>query len=394
MGGEVPHGYAIRLSLSEVKGINAGEVDRIVAGRPYQSLSDFWHRARVSRPIVERLVLAGGFDTVYGITVTDGAESSVRRRHRITRRDLLLQIAELERFGRAVERAGAAGRSRGLGKGRGPADVRAQEAAARSSTDPDARDQAPSVERHPLATPGVWARASAQSQATRPARPVTSVQLALELGDEPGEGEVSGLPEMTAPEQMQAELEILGLDASRHVVDSYTEFLDELEVVRSPGLLSRRSKAEVLIAGVKVATQTPPIRSGRRVVFLTLDDGTGPVDATFFEDAQGPYASTVFGSWLLVVRGELRRTGYRGVSVRGTGAWDLVDLHRLWQGEGIDAVREAMAARPAGFTPAGHRVLVHPNGFKMSAYADIKPAGADPKQVPRSLWHRSPGTPG
>ena len=71
---------------------------------------------------------------------------------------------------------------------------------------------------------------------------------------------------------------------------------------------------------MKVATQTPPIRSGRRVVFLTLDDATGPVDATFFEDAQGPYAATVFHSWLLVVRGMLRRTGPRGVSLRATGA--------------------------------------------------------------------------
>ena len=90
--------------------------------------------------------------------------------------------------------------------------------------------------------------------------------------------------------------------------------LDALGVTRSRELLRRRSQAEVLVAGVKVATQTPPIRSGRRVVFLTLDDATGPVDATFFEDAQGPYAATVFHSWLLVVRGEVRRTGPRGVA--------------------------------------------------------------------------------
>ena len=95
---------------------------------------------------------------------------------------------------------------------------------------------------------------------------------------------------------------------------------------------------ELLVAGVKVATQTPPVRSGRRVVFLTLDDATGPVDATFFEDAQGPYAATVFGSWLLVVSGVLRRTGYRGVSLRATGAWELPALHDLWEREGIDAV--------------------------------------------------------
>ena len=123
---------------------------------------------------------------------------------------------------------------------------------------------------------------------------------------------MSGLPEMTAEERMRAELEILGLDASRHVVETYARFLDELGTTRSKDLLSRRSKAELLVAGVKVATQTPPIRSGRRVIFLTLDDSTGPVDATFFEDAQGPYAATVFHSWLLVVRGELRRTGRRG----------------------------------------------------------------------------------
>ena len=126
---------------------------------------------------------------------------------------------------------------------------------------------------------------------------------------------------------MTAELEILGLDVSRHVVDFYAPFLDALGVVRSHDLLRRRSKSELLVAGVKVATQTPPIRSGRRVVFLTLDDATGPVDATFFEDAQGPYAATVFHSWLLVVRGELRRTGYRGVSLRATGCWELPALH-------------------------------------------------------------------
>ena len=72
--------YAIRLALSEVKGINAAEVDRIVAARPYASLTDFWHRARVSRPVVERLVLAGGFDRVYGIGAGAARRRCVRAR--------------------------------------------------------------------------------------------------------------------------------------------------------------------------------------------------------------------------------------------------------------------------------------------------------------------------
>src|SRR6476661_6395625 len=383
--------WGIRLALAEVKGINAGEIERIVAARPYHSLTDFWHRAQVSRPIAERLVLAGGLDSVYGIgsPLADG----VRRRGRVTRRDLLLQVAELDRHARALERAG---RGRGLAGRKSwtgtvaTARARAEDAAARNSTDPADREGAPALERHPLAEPGVWAKAAAQSRATPPPRPVTSVQLALDLGDAPGEGPgemLSGLPEMDAEEKMRAELEILGLDASRHVVDTYARFLDELGVTRSRDLLSRRSRSELLVAGVKVATQTPPIRSGRRVIFLTLDDATGPVDATFFEDAQGPYAATVFHSWLLVVRGELRRTGRRGVSLRATGCWELPGLFALWRREGMDAVRAAMAVVPEGFTGVGvetavagaaesratRPVMARPQGFP----ADEEPAQQD-----------------
>jgi error-prone DNA polymerase len=272
------------------------------------------------------------------------------------------------------------------------------------------------------------------------------VQLAFDLGDAPVDGEVSGLPEMTDSERVRAELEILGLDASRHVVEFYDPFLDALGVTRAADLLRRRSGSELLVAGVKVATQTPPIRSGRRVVFLTLDDSTGPLDATFFEDVQGPYAATVFHSWLLVVRGVLRRTGRHGVSLRATGCWELPTLHEAWRAGGLDAVGEVMATLPEGFGgtfgdgitegavqgaaesrasrpviarpttgnapgPGAHgaggpqtreagtsaaggmgrrRVLVHSSGFVMSPYADIKPPGEDAKTAARKAGSDTP----
>ncbi len=400
--GEDGSAYGIRLSLAEVKGISAREVERIVAARPFDSLTDFWHRTQVSRPVVERLVLAGGFDSTYGLGARD-AQDTVRPRGRITRRDLLLQVAELDRFGKAMDRAQRSGRGRGLGRPGSPsraAAARAAEAVLRNSTDPDARAQVGDLERHPLARAGVWAAAAAQSRATAVPPPLASVQLSLDLGDAPREGEVSGLPEMSAAESMAAELEILGLDVSRHVIEAYARFLDELGVTRSRDLLHQRSRSELLVAGVKVATQTPPIRSGRRVVFLTLDDSTGPVDATFFEDAQGPYAQTVFDSWLLVVRGQLRRTGHRGVSLRATGAWELSALHGLWRRDGIDAVHDLLAAvvPTASTERAPRRVLVHSSGFRTSPYADVAPPGESPKDVTQSaarkLWHRSPGSPG
>lgn len=398
-------GHAIRLSLTDVKGISAAEVARIVEAReggPYVSLSDFFHRARVSRPVLERLVLAGGFDGVYGVGSGDQA---VHRRGRVTRRDLLLQVAELDLHARAIDRASRA-RGRGLASRHVPlpAITAATDAAARNSSDPTVRAGSAPTERHALADAGVWARSAAQSRAARPVVGADSVQLTLRLGDEPGEpGErPSGLPEMTTPERMRAELEILGLDVSQHAVTSFGPFLDALGITRSRDLLRRRSRAELLVAGVKVATQTPPIKSGRRVVFLTLDDGTGPVDTTFFEDAQAPYAATVFSSWLLLVRGELRRTGRRGVSLRATGAWELPAMQELWQRgrtseEGIALVRAELARVPdsgGGEATSRRRVLLHTSGFQMSPYSDIAPAGESAKDVARKLWHRSPGSPG
>jgi error-prone DNA polymerase len=192
------------------------------------------------------------------------------------------------------------------------------------------------------------------------------------------------------------------MDVSHHVMDFYSDMLAGLSaqgmpIVRSRDLLAQRSRSEVFVAGVKVATQTPPVRSGRRVIFLTLDDSTGPADATFFDDAQGPFAGTVFSSWLLLVRGEIRRTGPRGVSLRATGCWELGGVRTTWLAGGIDAVA-ALVDRPVPGVeeePARRRVLVHASGFRQSPYADIKPAGVDPAQKPPAkLWHSSPGSSG
>lgn len=377
-------GRGIRIGLAEVKGINDAEVDRIVTGRPYGSLSDFWHRAAVSRPVAERLVVAGAFDEIYGI----GRSVPVRRRGALTRRDLLLQVGELDHWARAT--AKAARRAGG-----GPP---------KQST----------FDRGPLFELGdTAARAARQSQAARPVTPV-STQLTLDLGDAPGDAAPSGLPEMTGAELVRAELDVLGLDATRHVVDFYEPFLRAAGITRARDLLGCRSGQQVLVAGVKVATQTPPIRSGRRVVFVTLDDATGPLDATFFEDAQAGYASTIFHSWLLVIKGQVRRTGPRGVSLLGQGCWELPLLSETWSTEGLDAVADLLS-RPAGWDSASEAAVagaaesrsarpvkiappgpgqVFTTGFRKSDYVDIKPSGGDAKSAPRKLWHSSAGSSG
>ena len=387
--------WGIRVPVTEVKGISEAESVGIVAAQPYQSLADFWQRAAVSRPVAERMVLAGAFDELHGV----GGAAGVGR---VTRRDLLLHVADLDRYSRSLQR------------GRG---VRAAAVSARvSAATADPRDPA--------------AAARAQSQAPAPVRRPDQVtaQLALDLADAPDLVAASGLPEMNPAEQVRAEVEILGLDVSAHIVSFYDDMLSQIGVMRAQRLMSCRADSEVLVAGVKVATQTPPVRSGRRVVFLSLDDGTGPIDATFFDDAQGPYAATLFHSWLLLVRGRIRRTGPRGLSIRASGCWELGGVRQLWLDQGLVGVQRMLAESvPAshggpgvaaedrsGGTAGGmgqrRRVLVHASGFRMSPYADITPAGGDvkqnappardnregvePNEAPAKLWHSSPGSSG
>ncbi len=295
---------AIRVSFADVKGISTSECVSVIAGQPYSSLADAWHRSGMSRPTLERIVVSGAFDTMYGFAPAGGS----KRRSQLTRRDLLLHIADLAR--------------------------------------------------------------------NEQSRKDCTEQLSFDLGDDPILAEPSGLPEMTTTELVRAELDVLSMDVRCHVLDFHAPMLKSLGIVRSNNILSCRSEQEVLVAGVKVATQTPPVRSGRRVIFLTLDDSTGPVDATFFEDAQDVYASTVFRSWLVLVRGHVRRTGSRGVSIRATGCWSLGLIRDNWLAGGARAVLELLAAdRQVAQEPVRRRVLLHPSGVRQSPYADVRPAG-------------------
>ena len=68
-------------------------------------------------------------------------------------------------------------------------------------------------------------------------------------------------------------------------------------------------------------------------IFLTLDDGHGCSDATFFSDIATEYLSTIYTSELVLLRGVTRRTGARGISIRATGIWDLRAAYEKWNAQ-------------------------------------------------------------
>jgi error-prone DNA polymerase len=165
------------------------------------------------------------------------------------------------------------------------------------------------------------------------------------------------LPDYSQAEIVRAELDVLGLDATLHVISFFEPLLRDLGVVRAADLRRCRGNEHVMIAGVKVASQTPAIRSGQRIIFLTLDDATGPIEVTVFESVQPKVARTVFHAYAMAVWGVLRRTGVNGVSIIAEDVWDLTALHRARaRGE----LREAMTTASPPTAPA--RKLWHASG--------------------------------
>ncbi|MFF4188948.1 DNA polymerase III subunit alpha [Streptomyces sp. NPDC001691] len=216
----------------------------------------------------------------------------------------------------------------------------------------------------------------------------------------------SGLSEMTGREQLGAELEVLSMDVSRHLMDYHHRLLSELGAVPSRRLAQLHAGQRVLVAGVRASTQTPPIASGKRVIFVTLEDGTGLVDIAFFEDSHAACAHTIFHSGLLLVQGTVERRGPRRTVV-GARVWDLDELAAERRDNGLDAALALVGASAPQPTPAqppsgtqervrrdGQRTLVNGTaGARLHPYADLQPAGTRSADL-KALGHTSRGSAG
>ncbi|MCZ4121007.1 DNA polymerase III subunit alpha [Streptomyces sp. H39-S7] len=302
--------WGVRLAFSAVKGISEDQISRLVAAQPYASLQDLWQRGRPARPTVERLAEVGALDAVRGS---------------LTRRDLLLQIAELHAHARGRQGDGQ-----------------------------------------------------------------------LPLQDISAGSAPSGLPEMTGREALGAELETLSIDISQHLMEHHHRLLREVGATDAAHLTTLESGRTVLVAGVRASTQTPPIASGKRIIFVTLEDGSGLVDLAFFEDSHPACAHTVFHSGLLLVRGTVQRRGPRRTVV-GSRVWDLEALAAARRDHGPEAVVRLLGdtALP-GPTPAQspQRTLANgTTGAVLHPWADLQPAGTRSANLTK-LGHISPGSAG
>jgi error-prone DNA polymerase len=129
-------------------------------------------------------------------------------------------------------------------------------------------------------------------------------------------GPPSRLPDFSPAEKWALEYQILGLDTERHYMSFWRERLKKEGYLTSKELRHLPGRTRVKVAGLPVKPHRPPTRSGRTVVFFSLEDETGLTDVTVFADVYQEYGHLLFGPevYPLKVTGILERRG-EGVSV-------------------------------------------------------------------------------
>ncbi|MFI9617044.1 DNA polymerase III subunit alpha [Streptomyces sp. NPDC052023] len=231
----------------------------------------------------------------------------------------------------------------------------------------------------------------------RQSRNRTTTDGQLPLGGELATAHPSGLPEMTSRDKLGAELDTLSIDVSQHLMEHHHRLLRELGATDAAHLRGMLPGQKVLVAGVRASTQTPPLPSGKRIIFCTLEDGSGLVDIAFFEDSHDHVAHTVFHSGLLLVRGTVEARGPRRTVVGGM-AWDLDEVAATRRDHGPQAALDLLGRTSPAPTPAlpatPQRTLADGTaGARLHPYADLMPAGTRSADL-RRLGHRSQGSAG
>lgn len=136
-----------------------------------------------------------------------------------------------------------------------------------------------------------------------------------------------GSPETTEKSplaaHLAAEYELLGVGVSGHWMDLFRATLVADGYVRAIDVPNYPDDTRVVTAGLLIRPHRPPTKSGKTVVFFTLEDETGFVDATMFESV---YQDT--GAILFTPFGRL--VGVEGVVQRRGGERPQLVVQRVW----------------------------------------------------------------
>jgi len=149
-------------------------------------------------------------------------------------------------------------------------------------------------------------------------------------------------------DKVRAELELLGLTVTCHPLSLYEEELRRMGVTMSYELPALGDEVPVTVAGVYERAQNPWMRSGKRTMFLTLEDAYGLFECVCFESKLAKIAPVVARASYFLVRGRLQNNHKRGLAVVAEEVLDLEEvLGRRGQERAKAKPRNAPGARAA-----------------------------------------------
>ncbi|MGI6566656.1 MAG: DNA polymerase III subunit alpha [Firmicutes bacterium] len=137
-------------------------------------------------------------------------------------------------------------------------------------------------------------------------------QLSLFSGELPDllrEAGPQDVPDFSPKEKFLQEYAVLGFNVSSHLMAFLRPYLKQRRAASSRQLEQMAPGKKVCAAGIVIRPHRPPTKSGRTVVFLTLEDEFGMIDVTVFEDVYHKYGHIIFTEPALLAWGTLEQRG-------------------------------------------------------------------------------------
>ena len=135
-------------------------------------------------------------------------------------------------------------------------------------------------------------------------RPAKQPQLNL-----PQTTVLNSIADFTDQEKCCHDWDILGFSPTWHPLELVRSKLADEGALTNQQIKEQRPKGPVKVAGLLIRPHRPPTRSGRTVVFFTLEDETGLLDVTVFQNVYEQYGKEIFSSSVLLVEGHLDHRG-------------------------------------------------------------------------------------
>jgi len=116
----------------------------------------------------------------------------------------------------------------------------------------------------------------------------------------------------TDKERLAGEKQTLGLYLTGHPINQYLAELKQFSVQRISSLSSINSKQNVSIAGLVISVRMVKTKQNKRMVIITLDDGSDRIDAVLFAEMYEELRHLIEPDALLLVKGEVSPDHFSG----------------------------------------------------------------------------------